>query len=305
MNSKRCILKTMLVIIALFFSLPCSYADNTAVPPTCLASTGDSISVGVDAERFGDNTWASWVNGYYGFWQWLFGLTDVDSHNQRISRIYRRTRGVDRCNYMFAEAGDSSVDLADQVDAILATYPLPTYVTVFIGQNDICRDRGEDITPVDDYILNVGSALNRLAAGLDEGATILVVGPVDVTRLYEVAIDKKALGIVDCEVLWFFSLFNLYPCYSVLGPGVDDVDRLMILRDYIAPYNRRLSLLVDRLMSGHPDQNIIYTNAAFIYPFAEDEVSDVDCFHPSAMGQTSLSEITWDAVELVFPRPQH
>jgi hypothetical protein len=123
--------------------------------------------------------------------------------NQRISWLYPF---ADRRNYMFAEAGARSEDLADQVDAILASYPLATCVTVFIGQNDICRDIDEEITPVNEYVHNVGTALDELAAGLDLGSTILVVGPVDVTRLYEVARDKRALGIVDCEVLWFFSL---------------------------------------------------------------------------------------------------
>jgi len=304
MNSKWLVIETMSVIIALLLTIPGAYAqDPTTLPPTCLASTGDSISVGVNAERFGDNTWASWANGYHGFWQWLFGLTNVYSHNQRISWIYRNSRSVDRCNYMFAEAGARSEDLIDQVDAILQTNPLPTYVTVFIGQNDICRDRGEEITPVNEYVRNVGTALDELAAGLFLGSTILVVGPVDVTHLYEVAKDKKALGIVDCEVLWFFSLLDLYPCYSVLGPGVDDVERLAILRDYIRPYNRRLSLLVDRLGSRYPDQNIIYTNAAFSYNFSELEISDRDCFHPSAIGQRSLSDLTWRVVRPEFPDP--
>ncbi|UCD79207.1 MAG: hypothetical protein JSW26_28040 [Desulfobacterales bacterium] len=296
MNGKRLSLKTMLAITVLFLIIPGAYAGETTELPCCLASTGDSISVGVNAERFGDNTWASWVNGYYGFWQWLFGLTNVDSHKQRISRLCQYHTCGERCNYMFAEAGAKSEDLASQVAEILEAYPVPNYVTVFIGQNDICRDIDEVITPVEDYIRNVGSALNRLAADLSDPSTILVVGPVDVTHLYEVARDKKALGILDCEVLWFFSLFDLYPCYSVLGPGIDDVERLAILREYIAPYNRGLSRVVSRLSSSYPYHNFIYTNAAFTYPFTEDEVSDLDCFHPSAKGQRSLSALTWEAV---------
>ena len=208
MNRIRSAIETMLIIIAMFLIIPNTYAGDTTEPPTCLASTGDSISVAVNAERFGDNTWASWVNGYHGFWQWLFGLTNVKGHNQRISWFYPYE---DRHNYMFAEAGAKSEDLADQVEAILASHPLPTYVTVFIGQNDICRDIGEEITPIIEYLANVALGLNNLAEGLPDGSTILVVGPVDVTRLYEVAEHKKALGIVDCKVLWFFSLFDLYP----------------------------------------------------------------------------------------------
>lgn len=298
MNFKRWTIKTMLILFALSLIIPNTYAGETPLRPNYLASAGDSISVGVDAERYGNNPWASWVNGYHGFWQWLLGLTNVKSHNQRISWKYPF---AGRRNYMFAEPGAESADLAGQVEKILAAEPLPTYVTVFIGQNDICRDRGEDITPVEDYILNVGSALNRLAAGLDAGSTILVVGPVDVTRLYEVARDKKALGIVDCEVLWFFSLFDLYPCYSVLGPGVDEEDRRIIYEDYILPYNEGLANLVSDLNATGSGSNFIYTNAAFSYEFTENEVSDLDCFHPSALGQQVLSFETWQAVRRVFP----
>ena len=214
MKSIRFIPNIFLAIVALLLLIPNADAGDTTLDPNYLASAGDSISVGVNAERFGDNTWASWVNGYHGFWQWLFGLTNVRSHNQRISW---RFPFEDRRNYMFAEAGARSEDLAGQVAGILAADPLPTYATVFIGQNDICRDLGEEITPVSEYLDTVEDALEDLAGGLEVGSTILVVGPVEVTRLYEVARDKKALGIVDCEVLWFFSLFDLYPCWSVLG----------------------------------------------------------------------------------------
>ncbi|MBW2436979.1 MAG: SGNH/GDSL hydrolase family protein [Deltaproteobacteria bacterium] len=293
MNCKWIIIKTMLIIIVLFLFIPNTYAGDTTEIPNYLASAGDSISVGVNAERFGDNTWASWVNGYHGFWQWLFGLTNVKSHNQRISWLYPYE---DRRNYMFAEAGAKSEDLADQVAAILASHPLPTYVTVFIGQNDICRDIGEEITPIIEYLANVALGLNNLAKGLPPGSTILVVGPVDVTRLYEVARDKKALGIVDCEVLWFFSLFDLYPCWSVLGPGVDDVDRTMIYEDFIQPYNTGLETLVMNLDAADSNHNFIYSNRAFSFEFLDIHVSDRDCFHPSAIGQKKLSKRLWKAV---------
>ncbi|MBT8367768.1 MAG: hypothetical protein KJP23_24000 [Deltaproteobacteria bacterium] len=292
MNSKWLITSTVAIFLALLFIIPGTYAEETTLPPTYLASAGDSISVGVNAERFGDNTWASWVNGYHGFWQWLFGLTNVKSHNQRISWLYPYE---DRRNYMFAEAGAKSEDLADQVAAILATEPLPTYVTVFIGQNDICRDLGEEITPVSEFRGNVEAALNVLAEGLPDGSTILVVGPVDVTRLYEVARDKKALGIVDCEVLWFFSLFDLYPCWSVLGPGISKAEREAILATYIEPYNVGLSDLVNTLNDEY-NHNFIYSNRAFNFEFLDIHVSDRDCFHPSAIGQKKLSKRLWKAV---------
>ena len=51
--------------------------------PNRLASNGDSISEAINAEEFDPfvietpNHWASFVNGYRGFWEELFGRTDV------------------------------------------------------------------------------------------------------------------------------------------------------------------------------------------------------------------------------------
>jgi hypothetical protein len=49
--------------------------------PKRLYSNGDSITRAFDADFPADNLNASWVNGYYGFWEQLFGLPNVRSHN--------------------------------------------------------------------------------------------------------------------------------------------------------------------------------------------------------------------------------
>jgi hypothetical protein len=70
--------------------------------PKRLYSNGDSITRGFDADLPLDNLNASWVNGYFGFWEWLFGLPNVKSHNQRISANFGSSS---RKNWIAAENG--------------------------------------------------------------------------------------------------------------------------------------------------------------------------------------------------------
>jgi lysophospholipase L1-like esterase len=285
--------------------LLCFYMLSTsalAQDPKRLASIGDSITEAIDAEVYGPNHWASWANGYHGFWQWLFGLSNVNSHNQRITREFGR-RG--RKNFMEAESGADSFDLPSQ--AMQAVAHQATYVPWLMGQNDICQDSEGEIPTDAEFRANAVAALEILRDGLPQGATVYIVGMVDVTRLFNIAMQKKALGIVDCEVLWFFTIFELFPCGTILGPFRTDADRdAMRLR--IEGFNLILQDLVNQLNAGallnstadllpDPDHDYFYTAKVFNYPFAGDEVSDLDCFHPSPDGQRNLSRITWKTMD--------
>jgi lysophospholipase L1-like esterase len=171
-----------------------------------------------------------------------------------------------------------------------------TYVPWLMGHNDICQDSVGDIPTPDQFEANARAALEILRDGLD-GATIYIVGMVDVPRLYTVAQDKKALGIVDCEVLWFLTLFELFPCRTVLDPFLD-VDGRDAMSAIIGEYNNRLEDLVLEFDGHQEDSNkYFYTNEIFEYSFGIDHVSDLDCFHPSPEGQRLLSEITWETYD--------
>ena len=290
MKEKHLILLFMILMICIFVLGTNVFAADQ-LEPKRLASIGDSIVEAIDAEVYGANHWASWANGYHGFWQWLFGLSNVNSHNQLITREFGR-RG--RKNFMEAESGADSSDLLGQ--AIQAVDHRATYVPWLMGHNDICQDSVEDIPTPDQFEANARAALEILREGLD-GATIYIVGMVDVPHLYNIAQDKKALGIVDCEVLWFFTLFELFPCRTVLDPflDVDDRDAMSAI---IGEYNNRLENLVLEFDGNPEDGNkYFYTNEIFEYSFGIDHVSDLDCFHPSPEGQRLLSEITWETYD--------
>jgi len=103
--------------IAFFASAAAAQGKDAQLVPNRLASTGDSITEAINAEEFNPfiietpNHWASFVNGYHGFWEDFFGRTDVNSHNQRISAEFG-TAG--RTNFVNALSGANSTDLAGQ-----------------------------------------------------------------------------------------------------------------------------------------------------------------------------------------------
>ena len=278
---------TMLMCFCLFTTS--AFAKDPRLEPTRLASIGDSITEAIDAEVYGANHWASWANGYHDFWQWLFGLSDVNSHNQRITEKFGRR---ERKNFMEAESGADSFDLPGQATQAVAHEA--TYVPWLMGHNDICQDDVEDIPTIEQFEANASEALEILRDGLPDGATIYVVGMADVPQLYDVAKDKKVLGIVDCEELWFSTLFELFPCGTVLGPFRTDADR-DLMRERIIEFNAILKALVVDFDTNDADHHYFYTNEIFNYNFLENHVSDLDCFHPSPEGQEELSRITWEA----------
>jgi len=296
MSAKPFVLLCVTAFLVFFMYGTHSYADDRHLPPCRLASIGDSMTEAIDAETYGANHWASWANGYHGFWQWLFGLSNVNSHNQRINAAFRKECRFQRKNFMEAESGADSFDLFQQAQGAVAHQA--TYVPWLIGHNDICQDDVSEIPSEEDFEANVVAALDKLKE-LPRGATIYVVGMVDVASLYEVAKDKKALGILDCEVLWYFTLFELFPCGTILGPLRTDADRI-VMRDRIKKFNKILEDLVDGYSLSDSYHNYYYTDDVFYFSnssdFTEDHVSDLDCFHPSAYGQIVLSDITWNAL---------
>ncbi len=277
----------ILTVTLVFAFTTTAYAKDPQLVPKRLSSTGDSISAGIDVEYYGQNANASWVNGYYGFWQWLFGLTNVNSHNQRITAKYGRWG---RANYMDAVSGADMFDFPAQTAQ--AASQSAQYVTVFMGHNDVCQNHPWEIPSDDVFEANFRAGMENLKNGLPHGATVYVLAIVDIKQLYEEAKDKKALGIVDCEVLWATSLLGWFPCGTMLSPLNTEADRLAT-RARIEGFNDILETVTNEYQANDSHHHYCFTELPFLYPFIESDVSDLDCFHPSAQGQTTLSRETW------------
>lgn len=270
-------------------------AKDPRLAPKRLSSVGDSITEAINAEEYNPfnpvnpNRWASWANGYHGFWEWLLGRTDVNSHNQRITRNFGSTG---RVNYMEARSGSDSFDVPYQASQSVAH--TATYVPVLMGHNDACQGSFAQIPTDAQFEANVRAGLDGMKAGLPAGATVYLVGIVDVYRLWAIGSQLSSLGILDCRAIWATSLLSWYPCATMLSPLNSEADR-QYTRSRIVGFNAILKRLASEYETADARHYYAYTDAAFQYVFSPSQVSGFDCFHPSATGQAELSRATWAA----------
>lgn len=253
--------------------------------PKRLFSTGDSMTRGFNANTPLDNPHLSWVNGYHGFWEDLFGLPDVESHNQRIDANFGDSH---RSNQTAAENGAEMGDLTSQASG--AAGKNVTYATVLLGSNDACRDSVADLPTDGQFRERFEGGLDSLLANLAAGATVQVVAIPNIIEVYNQGRVKQALGLVDCPDVWERS----GNCGSVLSPQATEADRAFVLSRIVA-YNRILREVTENKAAQNQDKFITFTDASFTYRFTQSELSNLDCFHSSWEGQKALSRETWNS----------
>jgi lysophospholipase L1-like esterase len=284
------------VAAAALLSIPmaASAKDPQRVPKR-LSSVGDSISEAINAEEFNPfviitpNHWASWVNGYAGFWEWLLGRTNVNSHNQRITSKYGSSG---RKNYMEAKSGADSYDILPQMNQSVSH--AADYVTLFMGHNDVCQDNFGSIPTNAEFEANVRAGFNKLKASLPNGATIYTLALVDIYKLWQLGPQLNGLLGIDCQVIWSTTLLGLFPCGTMLNPLNSEADRQYTRSRNIA-FNTILQNLVAEYEATDTHHHWRFTNGTFTASFVPSEVSPYDCFHPSAKGQKRLASESWAA----------
>lgn len=255
--------------------------------PKRLLSLGDSITRAFDATLPADNLSQSWSNGTHGFFEQLFGLPDVKSHNQRITANFG---GSGRRNVVVARNGAKVRNLEGQASE--AEGEGFTYATVLIGGNDVCRDTIAELPTDYEFTVDAAIGLVELLDNLPDGSTVQVAAIPDIKRLYEIGIDKTALGVIDCEQLWRFTAQG-FPCGSMLSPDNTEADREYV-RSRNIQYNNILQFLTAIGARKYKNLFISWTDKTFTYPFAADDVSNIDCYHPSSRGQRTIARETWD-----------
>jgi len=253
--------------------------------PKRLYSNGDSTTRAFNANLPLDNLNLSWVNGYYGFWEKFFGLPNVKSHNQRIDANFGKNN---RENWTAAENGDDMSKLVTQASGTAGKNA--TYATVLLGSNDACRDSVADLPTPQQFRIRFRDGINTLLANLAPGATVQVLAIPNVPRVYQMGLRKKALGLVDCPLVWK----TTGHCASVLSPNATDADRAFVL-SRVMEYNAILKIVTENKQRQQPDKFISFTDVSFTYPFRQRELSNLDCFHPSSEAQEILSRETWNA----------
>jgi lysophospholipase L1-like esterase len=270
-----------------------AHAKDPQLVPKRLSSVGDSITEAINAEEYNlfnpinPNHWASYANGYHGFWEWLFGRTNVNSHNQRISSAFG---SWGRKNYMEALSGADSYDLAQQTAQSVGHGA--HYVPWLMGHNDVCQNSFAAIPTDAEFEANARAGLDNLKNGLPNGATIYVLAIVDIYKLWQLGDQLTSLGFIDCELIWATTLFGWFPCGTMLNPLNSEADR-QYTRSRNVAFNDILQDLVAEYNATDSHHYYEFTTETFDYTFVASQVSGFDCFHPSAQGQKELSRVTW------------
>lgn len=253
------------------------------LPPTRLYSIGDSLTRAYNANLPGDNLNNSWVNGYYGFWERLLGLPNVNSHNQRITALYGSSG---RRNWIAAQNGARVDDMAEQAApaAVLGV----TFATVALGANDVCQDTLAALPTDAEFEGHVRNGMITLLSGLPTGATVLVVAIPNVKAVYDLGLAKTALGITSCPRLWRLT----GSCPAMLSRNNTELDRQYVQSRNVG-YNEILQRVTGEMAASYPGKFVRFSAASFQLPATQDQISDLDCFHGSWRGQRALSELTW------------
>jgi lysophospholipase L1-like esterase len=275
------------VLLAVLTVGPALALEPGQSAPKRIYANGDSITRAVNANLPSDNLNLSWVSGYFGFWQQLFGLPNIQSHNQRISANFGEQG---RKNWTVAASGARVEDFVSQASG--AAGKGATYATVMLGANDVCRESIVDLPTDAEFANNFRAGMISLLSNLPDGATVQVVAIPDLKRLYDIGQDKTALGIVNCQVLWAFTAPG-FPCSSMLSPSNTEADRQYV-RSRNLRYNEILQEVTAAQALQYPTKFISFTDVPFTYQFSQREISNIDCYHPSWEGQKILARETWN-----------
>jgi lysophospholipase L1-like esterase len=269
----------------------------TAVLAQKLAGIGDSIMQGVDASASGalggDQPEYSFAQG-----------TDagVDSLYTRYLAASGLPGGVELESMSGAQMiqGGSRPNAAAQADRVCAQAQKPDRVILLLGGNDVCNASSAASLPAaSDFQAALRAALDKLAdpgCALPAGTQVHVLSVPRLDLLPSAAVAKGApLCVLVAATI----------CPMVAAAGVTPGD-LGQVAARIEAYN---AAIADEVAA----QNVLRAGGGISFStdwtgptpntsvgtlvFGAGDVSDIDCFHPSAEGQRKLACIAWESWE--------
>jgi len=236
--------------------------------PTSMAATGDSISRGFHL---------NWLFAVLEAPQYSWSTGSWPGSSSQYRRIVAAQPRLAGHAYNDAKTGSRMSDLGRQLG--LAAQQRPEYVTVLMGANDVCRASLAEMTPTATFATQFGSALDAFFAA-DPGAHVFVASIPNVYRLWSVL-----HGSLVARTVWS----ALGVCPTMLAAKDTEAQRQLALRR-IEDDNDALAAVCATFPHCRFDGY-----ATFRYPFAADQISTVDFFHPNLKGQNALAGTTWAA----------
>lgn len=291
-----------------------------------LANLGDSISQAFDADDtrpidigtlkanpekiFHDNPALSWIQG-----------TDP-----RIGSVRSHFTSLDANLVMtpFSRSGSELVrDLENQAKQIGKRGATPDLVYVLLGGNDICnRDKSTTadptatLYPVSQWREAAVKGLTALVESLPDGATVRFLSMPRVDLLFETLASTRVPVHMDtpigpvtvnttCKDLWSITAQEANGICKIVTTELDANKRKQI-GARVDEYNAALAEEVRRFDTdatlnpkhihfqsewhGSIDEGNQINSSIGTYKFSPAEVSKLDCFHPSLVGQQHIAD---------------
>ncbi|KJY44798.1 lipoprotein [Streptomyces sp. NRRL S-444] len=246
---------------------------NTA--PASIAAVGDSITRGFDAcSVLADCPEVSWATG----------------NDPAVRSLAARLLGeseVPARSWNYAVTGSRMADLAGQLAS--AAEHKPELVTVMVGSNDACRPTASSMTPVAEFRAGFEKALAGLRAA-SPASQVYVSSVPDLQRLWEQGKDAPMVR----------QIWKLGICQSMLADPLSVATgataRREQVRARVVEYNEVLREVCKKDALCRYDGG-----AVFQYPFAAEQLSHWDWFHPGKDGQARLAELAHRQVTAAEP----
>ncbi len=252
-------------IISSAFAALFSVTANAVPSEILVGSLGDSISAAFNAQRYGDNREISWASGTH---------PSINSHAKRLAALKGATLKVRN----EALTGSVVTDLDHQITRLLRS--APQHITITIGANDMCswpRQYGQDVA---DFEAELDKQISRLLAALP-GVKIYMAAVPDLYNLWQIAHVQNG-----CQGRW--DSLNL--CRPLLAADLSPEERYEFVQRW-----QDTNAAIDRVASKYA-QAVIHDDSIAATKFTWNDVTPLDCFHPSPDGQKLLAELSWRAV---------
>ena len=238
--------------------------------PNSIAAIGDSITQAFDdCCSLGPHPQDSWSTGDG------YPANGVYSHYERILAM---NPGISGHAYNDSVPGARVADSLSQAQA--AVTQQAEYVTINIGANDVCTGTIPSMTTTAQFAAAFQSTISTLESGLPADAHIFVSSIPNIYELWSVL-----HGNATAQTVW--SVANI--CQSMLSTSNTDAQRQQVLAQEQAD-NAVLSLVCGHYANCRWDGG-----ATFDSQFTPADVSTLDYFHPSQIGQGLLADETWGA----------
>jgi lysophospholipase L1-like esterase len=244
--------------------------------PSNISACGDSITVGYDIKKLlATDLPDNWATGT---------STGTNSVFSRLLAVNARAA----VSLNVAVSGVLMANLNGQVDSILPTTQL---VTILMGGNDLCTSTTAAMTSTASFSSSFRAALRALDGKLSDPRAIIYVASIpDVYQLWSLYRSNLAANLV-----WAAGSI----CQSLLANPNSNTAADVARRAAVRTRNLELNAALDTVCKGF-SRCRFDMNATFTTALSKADVSSVDYFHPSVLGQAKLAKTAWC---VLFPPP--